>query len=174
MSAAPDWPSLLDFEAQFDTALPLLLAPYAAAPYSLQLCGDLGTADKTTPRLEYGFEVGEPTGPGGEVQQRAAAALAARPLAYKFTLRLLFVFDPAKVTAAQRALPGALRDLLAPPAPGAEGAFTAVRLPWLAITALGELRAARSTYADESEKSLAQWSGEWEGIFSLRETALPD
>ncbi len=172
----PTWPELHDFETQFDTALATILAPFAAAPYSLTLYGQQSVAELVAPRLEYQFALGALAGPGDSPQLRASATLAARPLVFSFTFLFRHVFDRTVTTAAQQAaLRGALRELLAPPAPGAEGAFSAANLPWLTIIALQEQRAIRGLVRDdERDKQLDAWESAWEGLFTIRTTALPD
>lgn len=168
--------ALQEYEAQFDAALPLVLRPFTQAPYGFALFDQDTVEVLTTPRIEYQFSLGEPTGPSGEFQLRAEPGLAALAVARAFSLRFVFVFDQTKLAAPAAGFKGALRALLAPPAPGAEeaAAFNTTTLPWLCISALNEVRATRGVLrGEERAKDLSIWETEWSGIFSVRESAFP-
>ncbi len=172
---AASWSELLNFETQFDTALAAILAPFAAAPYRFTLYPQVAVATLVSPRLEYQFTLGAPAGPGDSAQKRAAGDRSARALAYNFSLLFRFVNDRTALVATQRTYAGALRDLLSPPAPAGEGAFSSSVLPYLAIDALQEERAIRGVVAGaEGAKGYDAFESTWVGIFSIRQSALPD
>lgn len=172
---AASWSTLQEYEDQFDDALAAILTPFAASPYSFTLYSQQSTEAFVAPRVEYQFTLGAPAGPSSEAQLRAVPGLAARAVAFNFTLRFAVVTDRKKLTDAQRPYKGALRELLAPPAPGAEGAFSVAHLPYLNVTALAETQARRGFLSgDEKVKQLDVWESEWAGIFNLRADAFPD
>jgi hypothetical protein len=173
MSTAPNWAALQSYGKQFLPALASVMAGFAAAPYRFQLLGPDDTAVAGTPRLEYYFTVGEPAGPRGEQQLLAIPGQPARPMAFNFSLRFLFVYDRVHITAEQADFEGQLRELLAPPAEGEEGSFNLARLPWLNVTALMERSSRHGTAKVEQEKLLSVWESNWEGIFNIRCEALP-
>lgn len=159
---------LRDFESQFDTLLAAILNPFSVAPYALQLCGHNTTDVLLTPRLEYEFGMNEPIGP--EAQNLIRDDNGAQT-AFSGTLSFRHVYDHTKTTPAQAAaLRGALRTLLSPET----RTITATNLPYLEITALTEVAAARSRYKDEKEKLLTEWLSTWGVSWMIRPGAWPD
>jgi hypothetical protein len=157
---------LLDFEAQLDAALADLLAP-ASAPSTYQLAGHTTTAELVTPRLEYELSIGDLAGPAGTAQLRAAPRDA---VAINGTFLFRYVYDHAKTSeAVAGAIRGYLRAVLAPSA----GGLNLTNLPYLEITHLGEISAARGRFKDEREKLLSEWVSNWSFSFQIRESAWP-
>jgi len=172
---AASWSALTDFEAQFDTALAALLAPFEESPYGFTLYPQESADRLVAPRLEYQFSVGAPAGPGDDVQQRVTSGRSRRQMAYQFTLLFRFIYDRRRATDAQLAFRGALRDLLSPPLDGATDAFATAGLAYLRISGLQEERSIRGLVeGDEKAKQLDAWESTWTGVFCIREDALPD
>jgi hypothetical protein len=158
---------LRDFESQFASALSAILAPFEAAPYSVQLVSHDFTGDLTTPRLEFDLTVGEPAGPGGTVLTHPTRKCQ---LAWSGTLSFRHVYDPLKVTAANAgAFRGALRTLFDP----SQDQFTLVRLPWLKIDSLNETNSVRGRFKDDGGQQLADWISTWDIIWTIRADAFP-
>lgn len=171
---AASWSALQEYEAQFDAALAEVLAPFADAPFEFDLFPQLSTDELTAPRLEYQFTLGKPTGPHGLAQERAAAGRAPRATAFEFQFRFLFVTDRRKLAESARAYAGTLRELLAPPAPGATAAIND-ELTYLEVAGLQEVYAARGFLSGaEKDKALDVFESRWEGIFAIRPEAMPD
>lgn len=173
MSAAPDWPTLLDYDAQFDAVLlgtpaaPGFLATFAA-DNSLQLLGPESAATATVPRLEYDFTLGPPVDRGG-YPQLPDPAVASTAAAFSFTINFRFVFDRTAATAAARStLRGAFRRLFDP----GEDNFAA--LDYLAVIALAEVSSRRASYApDESPRLYNVWETQWDGIAIVKPDSYP-
>lgn len=166
---AASWEDLEDYETQFDTALPLVLAPFKAAPYSFTLYGQQSTTELAPRRVEYQFALGQPAGPA--IPQQRGAAAPRMVVSWNFTLLFRFIYDRATINPATLKFRGALRRQLSPSAQ----AFSAAVLPYLQVTALNEVRAIRGLVKDEGEraKQLDAWESYWDGIFTIRPTAFP-
>lgn len=164
---APTAAALRDFESQFLAALAAILAPYAGAPYSLQLATHEMTEVLTVPRLEYAFAMAEPAGPEGSIMVHPQTGAQ---LSFAGTFNFRHVYDHQHTAPADAgALRGALRTLLSPET----GAFTESVLPWLRIEGLNELSSALGRFKDEREKLLSEWFSTWSVVFSIRPDAWP-
>lgn len=155
-----------DFEAEFDSALPAILAPFTLAPAGrFKLFGNDSADTTVVPRLEYSFELGAPVGPQGSVPQLSAGPGDRVAMCYGFTIGFVFGYDVTKTNLKTLGTRGQLRALLAP----AAQAFSVATLPNLQITKLNEISAARGRLAtDGSPQLFHAWSTRWAGEFMIR------
>lgn len=166
--SAPSVDVLRDFETQLDALLEDILAPFASAPYALQVIGHGSVADQSTPRLEYEISISEPVGPQGSNLLRPETGAQT---AFSATIGFRHVYDHTKTPAATLgAIRGALRTLLSPET----AAITTTNLPYLEPAALTEISSSRARFTeDNSDRQLSEWVSVWSLQFFIRPDAWP-
>lgn len=164
---APSKAALRDFESQWDACLRSILAPFASAPYTLQIAGHDTDEALVTPRLEFEFALNEPVGPESSNLVRPGTGEQA---AFSGTITLRHVYDHTKLSAADAgAFRGAVRALLDP----TTRAINDENLEYLLIAAMTEVAAVRTRYKDEKEKFLSEWLTTWAVSWTIRDNAWP-
>lgn len=165
---APTVEELRDFETQLEEMLAAVLAPFAAAPYGLQLIGQGSTSDQQTPRLEYEISLSEPVGPAGANLIRPETGAQT---AFAATISFRHVYDHTKVRPSVAGqFRGALRTRFSPEI----GAITPANLPWLEVAALTETSSARGRFKEDStDRDLTEWVSIWSLAFMIRPDAWP-
>ncbi len=167
--SAPSQRDLLDYESQWDACLTTVLAPFAAVPFSFTLVPQDETGALPAQRLEYGFTLGEPAGPGRTSLQRDVLTVP-QGVAKNFSLVFRFVYDRTKFTANAKQIRGELRRLMLP----TTASFNASTLPFLKVVGLEEKRSVRGVVkGEEAAKLLSIWESTWDGIFVVRSDAHP-